>query len=197
MSETTAAYEIETFTLKGIISMLTGILTAANTSEDYSAGDNKGLSTAGILYNASEISSVMSTIATSMTDTMRDDRSPMNVTIRGTAFQTEPYIEVNWGWIALPAVLILMSGVSLAMTILESYGGNWNEIWCGKLRLWRCLLVGFLMGLISFPLILPTRRRHNRLQMRMELAMAMIMFTWMWISILREARRKWNGSPSR
>ena len=42
------------------------------------------------------------------------------VPVIGTAYKMSTYVHIRWGWITLPAVVVLMTGAFLAAAILRS-----------------------------------------------------------------------------
>ena len=60
----------------------------------------------------------MSDLATAMTVAFRSFNGA--VAVRGQAFSFETYVHVRWGWIALPALVVLLTGIFLAAAILKS-----------------------------------------------------------------------------
>jgi hypothetical protein len=80
------------------------------------------------LYSQPDIPQVVANIATSMTNNIRGAR---NATIvEGIAFREETYIHVNWSWLILPGVVVLMGVVLLAATMWSSRGerdGLWKN----------------------------------------------------------------------
>jgi hypothetical protein len=53
-----------------------------------------------------------------MTNTMRAGSG--GVPVLGTSYEMSTYVRVQWGWIALPALVVLMTGAFLAAAILRS-----------------------------------------------------------------------------
>jgi hypothetical protein len=53
-----------------------------------------------------------------MTNAMR--ASGGGVPVLGTAYEMRTYVHIRWGWIALPAVVVLMTGAFLASAMLRS-----------------------------------------------------------------------------
>ena len=57
-------------------------------------------------------------LAKTMTNAMRV--SGGGVPVSGTAFEMTTYVHIRWGWIALPALVFLMTGTFLAAAMLRS-----------------------------------------------------------------------------
>ena len=53
-----------------------------------------------------------------MTNAMR--ASGGGVPVLGTAYEMSTYVHIRWGWIALPAIVVLMTGAFLAAAMLRS-----------------------------------------------------------------------------
>jgi hypothetical protein len=75
-------------------------------------------SVARALFSQPDIPQVIASIATSMTNNIRGARNATMV--EGTASREETYIQVNWSWLVLPGVVVLMGVVLLAATIWSS-----------------------------------------------------------------------------
>ena len=60
----------------------------------------------------------MADLATAMTVAFRSFNGA--VPIRGEAFGFETYVHVRWGWIALPVLVVLLTGIFLAAAVLKS-----------------------------------------------------------------------------
>jgi hypothetical protein len=70
------------------------------------------------LFSQPDIPQVVANIATSMTNNIRGARNATMV--EGIAFREETYIHVNWSWLVLPGVVVLMGVVLLAATMWSS-----------------------------------------------------------------------------
>jgi hypothetical protein len=57
-------------------------------------------------------------LAKTMTNAMR--ASGGAVPVLGTAYERSTYVHIRWGWIALPAIVVLMTGAFLAAAMLRS-----------------------------------------------------------------------------
>jgi hypothetical protein len=53
-----------------------------------------------------------------MTNAMR--ASGGGVPVLGTAYEMSTYVRIQWGWIALPALVVFMTGAFLAAAMLRS-----------------------------------------------------------------------------
>lgn len=53
-----------------------------------------------------------------MTNAMR--ASGGSVPVLGTAYEMSTYVHIQWGWITLPAIVVLMTGTFLAAAMFKS-----------------------------------------------------------------------------
>lgn len=81
------------------------------------------------------ISRRMERMARAMTNVVRSSES--RVMLDGQAYQTEPYISIQWGWLAFSLTLLVLSLVFPVSTIVKTSGdsamGNWKHFWCREL----------------------------------------------------------------
>ncbi|KAF2831517.1 hypothetical protein CC86DRAFT_463392 [Ophiobolus disseminans] len=83
---------------------------------------------ARVLYLEPNVSLAFTNIATSMTNKIREGRNA--TLVAGTAYREETYIHVNWAWLVLPGVVVLMGVVLLAASIWLCRGeedGLWKN----------------------------------------------------------------------
>jgi hypothetical protein len=78
------------------------------------------------LFSQPDIPQVIASIATSMTNNIRGARNATMV--EGTASREETYIRVNWSWLILPGLVVLMGVVLLAATMWSSRAGS-DGLW--------------------------------------------------------------------
>ncbi|KAI1658412.1 hypothetical protein F4813DRAFT_395758 [Daldinia decipiens] len=71
------------------------------------------------LSEADDLSRTVRSIAEGMTEIMRNSRN--STPIAGEALRTQIYIEVQWGWIALPLTLIVLSLFLLVVMIVRTH----------------------------------------------------------------------------
>jgi hypothetical protein len=69
----------------------------------------------------------MERMASAMTNTIRSSAS--NEMIEGKAYQREPYVTIQWGWLAFPIVLLILTLVFLISTIIRTSGDGATGIW--------------------------------------------------------------------
>ena len=81
------------------------------------------------------ITDIMASLATSMTDIIRSDPDT-SISVTGKAYYSQNYINVRWPWIILPVFVGVMSAVFLATTAVSSR----------KMTLWKTSLVPLLIG---------------------------------------------------
>ena len=72
---------------------------------------------AAAFNSSSNISMTMDNIATAMTNHFRGSS---NITVTGQTGHTESYVHVNWLWITLPAVLVIMGTIFLMLAMFET-----------------------------------------------------------------------------
>ena len=75
------------------------------------------------LMNLSHYDDIMSSIAQSMTNTIRQ-QSYGTIKVPGDAWRTETFIHVQWSWLTLPILLVVFTLVFLVTTILQSSEPN-------------------------------------------------------------------------
>jgi hypothetical protein len=81
------------------------------------------------------ITDIMVSLATSMTDIIRSDPDT-NISVPGKTFYSQNYIHVRWPWIILPVFVGVMSAVFLATTAVSSRG----------MTLWKTSVLPLLLG---------------------------------------------------
>lgn len=75
--------------------------------------------TFGLALNASNLTRAMERISDSMTYTL--GQSPSGIELPGQTITPEQYVHVNWEWIVLPIVEVAMGIAFLAATLLQSW----------------------------------------------------------------------------
>jgi hypothetical protein len=74
--------------------------------------------------NDSQVTYMMESVASSMTLRMREapghSTTGLGSLAKGTVYQDIPHVNVRWGWIALPASLVLLTSVFLVVTMMEN-----------------------------------------------------------------------------
>ncbi|KAJ5627440.1 hypothetical protein N7528_004867 [Penicillium herquei] len=88
----------------------------------FDTGDVKSSLTITGLLQLSNITEVVDSVATRLTDTMRAAESGPRV--RGIAFRDESFIEVRWPWIILPLCVVLGSALVLLTTSVATRKRN-------------------------------------------------------------------------
>jgi hypothetical protein len=78
------------------------------------------------LFSQPDIPQVVANIATSMTNNIRGARNATMV--EGIAFREETYIHVDWAWLVLPGIVVLMGVVLLAATAWSGRGES-DMLW--------------------------------------------------------------------
>jgi len=99
------------------------------------------------LYLQPNMSFALANVATSMTNTIRESRNA--TAVRGTGYREETFIHVDWAWLVLPGVVVLMGTVLLVASIWSSRGeeeGLWKNSVVAtmftQMRGWQELRVG-------------------------------------------------------
>ncbi|KAI1473816.1 hypothetical protein F4774DRAFT_402981 [Daldinia eschscholtzii] len=87
----------------------------ASSSVQKSAAPNLGWAFSG----AEDMAQVVGNIAESMTEIMRNSRNSTPIT--GEALRSQVYIEVQWGWMALPLTLIALSLFLIIVIVVRTY----------------------------------------------------------------------------
>lgn len=70
------------------------------------------------LWITDDLGALMSNLADRMTDTLR---GLSRESVSGTAYELQPRVAVNWGWLILPITLVLLSCVLLIIVIVSSH----------------------------------------------------------------------------
>ena len=83
--------------------------------------------------NGASVSDILANVATAASVLVQ---SAGGKTVEGTAWNNETYVHVRWGWIALPASLVLLACVALGLTIWQTSQA--------KMALWRSSLFPLL-----------------------------------------------------
>lgn len=78
------------------------------------------------LYLQPNISQTIENIATSMTNQIREGRN--TTAVEGIASRQETFIQVNWDWLILPGIVVLMGAMLLAASMFLSRGKT-EELW--------------------------------------------------------------------
>ena len=72
------------------------------------------------LYLADNLTSRIHNVAVSMTNNIRQQNDSLSNTANGTAWATETFVHVRWGWFALPAAMVILSLIFLIGSIVET-----------------------------------------------------------------------------
>jgi hypothetical protein len=83
----------------------------------------------------------MERMAQAMTNVIRSDSSS-NDLITGTAYALETYVAVHWAWLTFPLVMLLLSIVFLAATMLKTSGQSHVDIGTWKTSAMPTLMYG-------------------------------------------------------
>lgn len=115
LSNNSSAYYIDAAILNGLSDQLIGLF-----NDDYSQIDTTTSPTLSILglLQLSNITEVVESISTSLTDTIR--AAEPNGGIPGRAFKIETFIHVRWPWIILPLCVVLGSVILLSATMIAT-----------------------------------------------------------------------------
>ena len=70
------------------------------------------------LWLVDDLNALMSNLADRMTDTLRGFSIEY---VPGTAYELQPRVAVNWGWLVLPVTLVLLSSILLIVAIISSH----------------------------------------------------------------------------
>lgn len=96
------------------------------------------------LYATTNYSARIATLATSMTNSIRQQNESDFGTLRGHAYKTETYVHVRWGWFCYPAILVLLTVLLLIGIIVENARG--------EIRVWGASNVALLFHGRGLPL---------------------------------------------
>ncbi|KAJ5364909.1 uncharacterized protein N7496_010622 [Penicillium cataractarum] len=121
-----SSYPINYTTYSTLTSDLSTILTSDSDSATVFATQNLA---------TRNITDILSSLATSMTDVIRSDEDT-SITVAGKAYYSQNFIHVRWPWIILPVLVGVMSTVFLAITAVSSR----------KAVLWKTSLLPLLIG---------------------------------------------------
>lgn len=119
LSNESSGYYITPDILVGLQNQLIGLFNENSSSQSYTMTPT--LSISGLLQ-ISNITEVVESISTSLTDTIRAAESSGR--IPGTAFRDETFISVRWSWIILPLCVVLGSVMLLSATIIATRKDN-------------------------------------------------------------------------
>ena len=72
------------------------------------------------LLNAPNITSRINNLAISMSNDMREQENAIANRANGTAWKTETYVKVRWGWFAFPAAVVMLSFFFILGAIVET-----------------------------------------------------------------------------
>ena len=73
-----------------------------------------------LLLNAPNITSRIDNLATSMSNNIQEQENAFSNHANGTAWKSETWVQVRWGWFAFPATVVVLSSLFLLGTILET-----------------------------------------------------------------------------
>lgn len=121
-----SSYPINHTTYTTLTSDLSTILTSDSDSATVFATQNLA---------TRNITEILSSLATSMTDVIRSDEDT-STTVAGKAYYSQNFIHVRWPWIILPVLVGVMSTVFLVLTAVSSR----------KAVLWKTSLLPLLIG---------------------------------------------------
>ncbi|KAI0007326.1 hypothetical protein F4779DRAFT_592391 [Xylariaceae sp. FL0662B] len=74
------------------------------------------------LSEVEDLAQTVHNIAESMTEVVRNSRN--STSVAGEAFRTRTYIEVQWGWVALPLTLTILSLLMATFMAVRKHGSN-------------------------------------------------------------------------
>jgi len=83
-----------------------------------------GYNQTGLDSQTEGIPALLSRLAKSMTNNFRTETGSGIVTQHGQAQSTKVFVHVRWGWITLPAVVVLLSGAFLIAVIVKNRSYN-------------------------------------------------------------------------
>ena len=72
------------------------------------------------LHNAPNITARIDNLSTAMSNNIREQENVISNHANGTAFKTETFVQIRWGWFAFPASLVALSLLFLTGTIVET-----------------------------------------------------------------------------
>lgn len=113
-------FTIENTTWMDLSLTMTGLfnLTLYTGDAQYIERSVPGLTPLLALWSSANLTESINSMADSMTDNIRSSTSARQ--LPGRAFSTETYIHVRWPWIALPAVLVILSTTLLLVVSVEN-----------------------------------------------------------------------------
>lgn len=76
------------------------------------------------LYNTNNYFKSIESLATSMTNNIRQQNDSDSSPFEGVAYQTETYVHVRWAWFTYPATVLALSLLYLLGTVIESRDRN-------------------------------------------------------------------------
>lgn len=116
------------------------------------------------LYSTQNYSARIATLATSMTNSIRQQNDSDFGIFRGHAYKTETYVHVRWAWFCYPAILVLLTAILLIGIIVENARG--------EIRVWGSSNVALLFHGQGLPLEDVGNRPINTISQMTEKAKA-------------------------
>ena len=102
---------------------MSGLFTGSGMIDDSRAAFTSD--TIQALYTTNNITALMDNLAISMTNNIRQQNdSVSSPEWEGTAWTSQTYVHVRWGWFAFPVTLIVLSSALLFGTIIETWYRN-------------------------------------------------------------------------
>lgn len=114
---TNSTYTIETETMSDLVELLQSLF---NITENGFGNSNKQGTPMAVLATSQNISESMDSMATSMTNVIRQNLAASHVP--GQLYYNETFIQVRWPWIIYPVALIVISIVFMSTTAVANRG---------------------------------------------------------------------------
>lgn len=136
MTGETPEFRVANLVARAMNSFMSETFTGSGGINSSRSGSAFSSGTIQALYGTQNYSARIATLATSMTNSIRQQNDSDFGTFRGRAYQTETYVHVRWAWFSYPAILALLTVAFLVGIMVENARG--------ELRVWGASNVALL-----------------------------------------------------
>lgn len=119
-----STFEVASLAAKAMNEFMSNIFTGSGGINSSGSGSAFSSDVIHALYNTNNYFKSIESLATSMTNNIRQQNDSDSSPFEGVAYQTETYVHVRWAWFAYPATVLALSLLYLFGTIIESRDRN-------------------------------------------------------------------------
>ena len=113
-------FRVDNLVARAMNSFMTQTFSGSGGINSSRSGSAFSSDTIQALYGTQNFSTRVATLATSMSNSIRQQNDSDFGTFRGRAYQTETYVHVRWAWFSYPAILVLLTVAFLIGIMIEN-----------------------------------------------------------------------------